>query len=98
MSDWAKDPVVVELRERISGADLVILETVNRRLELVSRLRGYKEEHGYPFVDKAREDALIAELAKINTGPLSTEGLRELYMGLLDLMKREAQAQNGKPL
>ena len=97
MSDWAKDPVVVDLRERISNADLIILETINRRLELVSRLREYKQEHGYPFVDKAREDALVAELAEVNPGPLSTEGLRELYATLLELMKREAQAQNGRP-
>lgn len=98
MSDWAKDPVVVELREQISSADLVILETINQRLELVSRLRTYKQEHGYPFVDKAREDSLIAELTKANRGPLSAEGLRELYLGLLEIMKREAAAQNGNPL
>ncbi len=96
MSDWAKDPVVVELRERISSADRVILETVNQRLELVSRLRDYKQEQGYPFVDKAREDALIADLARVNRGPLSTEGLRELYLGLLEIMKREAAANNGQ--
>jgi chorismate mutase len=98
MSDWAKDPVVVELRELISSADRVILETVNQRLELVSRLRDYKQERGYPFVDKAREDALIDELTRVNPGPLSTEGLRELYLGLLEIMKREAASQNVKPL
>ena len=98
MADWAKDPVVVDLREQISDTDRVILETINRRLELVGRLRDYKAERGYPFVDKAREDELVDELARRNTGPLSSEGLKELYTGLLDLMKREARLQNGHPL
>ena len=97
MADWAQDPVVVDLREQISETDRLILETVNRRLELVRRLREYKAERGYPFVDKAREGALIEELALQNTGPLSTDGVRELYAGLLDLMKREAQLDNRRP-
>jgi chorismate mutase/prephenate dehydratase len=96
MTSWSQDPVVVELRERISEADLALLQTLNRRIELVERLRTYKEERGYPFVDREREEALLARLAEANTGPLTPEGLREFFASLLDLVKREV-ASDGRP-
>jgi chorismate mutase len=89
MADWSDDPVVVELRERISQTDSALLDALNRRIELVDRLRAYKEERGYPFVDRGREEALVAQLVEANAGPLSSEGLREFFVSLLDLVKRE---------
>ena len=89
MSDWTSDPTVVELRERIAETDHAILERVNERIALVEELRRYKENQGYPFLDPAREDWLIAHLAEINTGPLSEDGLRELFTTVIELVKRE---------
>ena len=87
--DPGSDPLVGELRGEITAADLEILRVFNRRLELVRRLKEDKAEQGYEFVDKGREDALLAELERANGGPLSEEGLRELHAELLDLTKRE---------
>jgi chorismate mutase len=88
-AEWGSDPVVVELREEISRADRELLDTLNRRITLVRQLHDYKAERGYPFVDRAREDSLIAELGSANAGPLSSEGLREFFTGMLALVKRE---------
>jgi hypothetical protein len=41
------------------------------------------------FVDQAREDWMHTYLQAANQGPLSAEGLREIYGHLLDLTKRE---------
>jgi chorismate mutase len=87
--DPGADPLVRELREQISSTDHEIVGAVNRRLELVRRLREHKRERGYDFLDREREDALFAELERENGGPLSEEGLRELHALLLDLTKRE---------
>ena len=89
MSDWTSDPAVVELRERIAQVDRAILARVNERIELVEELRRYKQERGYPFLDPAREDWLVAHLAEQNAGPLSDGGLRELFTTLIDVVKRE---------
>jgi 3-deoxy-7-phosphoheptulonate synthase/chorismate mutase len=89
MEEWGSDPVVVELRERIDAADRTILETVNERLGLVEELRRYKDDQGYPFLDRSREDLLLARLAEQNRGPLSETGVRELFASLLELVKRE---------
>ena len=83
------DPTVQRLRAEISERDRSILEAVNGRLELVAALRRHKEEVGLPFVDPDRERQLLADLASANRGPLSDDGLRELFVGLLDLTKRE---------
>jgi len=87
--DPGSDPRVHELRAEITSTDHEIVRAVNRRLELVRRLKEHKAEKGYEFLDKGREEALLAELEQENGGPLSTEGLRELHVELLDLTKRE---------
>ena len=83
------DPTVQQLRDEISELDRAILDAVNGRIELVAALRRHKQEVGMPFLDPDRERQLLADLASANRGPLSDEGLRELFGGLLDLTKRE---------
>jgi chorismate mutase len=83
------DPTVQRLREEISDLDRSILESVNGRLELVAALRRHKQEVGLPFVDPDRERQLLDDLVSANRGPLSDQGLHELFSELLDLTKRE---------
>jgi 3-deoxy-7-phosphoheptulonate synthase / chorismate mutase len=91
MSDREPDPTIREIREEISGVDRAIVEAVNARIELVARLKRYKAENGIPFLDPDRERALIDELVAANPGPLTGDGLRELYENLLALTKRAVQ-------
>lgn len=87
------DPVVQRLRGEISAVDRALLAAVNTRLELVAELKRHKEEVGLPFVDSSRENELIASLLGQNGGPLTEEGLRELYTYLLELTKREVSRE-----
>ena len=80
---------VRRFREEIREVDRTLTAAMNRRLELVAELKRYKEANGLPFVDPAREAELIEERLSENTGPLSDEGLREFYVELLALIKRE---------
>ena len=83
------DPLIRQLREQISDNDVAIVEAVNARLKLVARLKRVKEERGIDFLDPAREEWMLQYLTRANRGPLSPEGLREIYTELLDLSKRE---------
>ena len=65
------------------------MEAINTRLKLVARLKRYKEERGLDFVDLEREEWMLNYLLRANRGPLSAEGLRELFTEILDLTKRE---------
>ena len=60
--DPGSDPRVRELREEIASTDHEIVRAVNRRIDLVRRLREHKAAMGYDFIDKGREEALLAEL------------------------------------
>lgn len=83
------DPFVRSVRREISDLDTGLVDLVNKRLKLVAKLKRYKEEHGIGFVDLAREEWMLRYLSRTNRGPLSADGLAELYHELLDLMKRE---------
>ena len=90
-----EDPLIRQLREQISDNDRAILDAVNARLKLVARLKSYKESRGLDFVDPEREEWMLQYLQRANRGPLSTEGLKELFEEILDLTKREvARGEN----
>ena len=90
----AQDEFVVRVRREISDLDRALVELVNKRLKLVANLKRYKDEHGIGFVDLAREEWMLQYLQRQNRGPLSQDGLDELYHELLDLMKREVTREH----
>jgi chorismate mutase len=90
------DPMIRQLREQISDADRTIVEAINARLKLVARLKAYKETRGMSFVDPEREEWMLNYLVRANRGPLSAEGLREIFAELLDLTKREVGRSEGE--
>ncbi len=77
------------MREQLSDNDVRIVEAINTRLQLVARLKRVKEERGIGFLDPAREEWMLQYLTRANRGPLSADGLSEIYHELLDLTKRE---------
>jgi chorismate mutase len=89
MAEQDNDPLIRQLREQISDADRTIIEAVNVRLKLVARLKDYKESRGMSFVDPEREEWMLSYLTRANRGPLSAEGLQEIFSEVLDLTKRE---------
>jgi chorismate mutase len=87
--DAGDDPLVRELRDRISELDRELFRIVNERLELVARLKQHKDEQGYAFVDPQRERDMVEEQVAASSGRLSADGLRLFYTELLALTKRE---------
>jgi len=83
------DPVIRQFRDQISDNDLKIVDAINKRLTLVAKLRTYKEERGMDFVDPDREAWMLTYVSRANKGPLSSEGLREIYDHILSLTKAE---------
>ena len=88
-SEENTDRLIQELRGQISDNDRAIVRALNKRLELVARLKRHKEAQGIEFVDPQQEESLLRDLSRANRGPLTEEGLRGLYREILDLTKRE---------
>jgi chorismate mutase len=87
--DPSQDPVIRQLRDEVSDNDRALIEAINTRLRLVAKLKSYKESRGLDFVDPQREEWMLRDLGRANRGPLSHEGLEEIYTSILDLTKRE---------
>ncbi len=79
------------LRDKIAAVDREVLDALNRRLELVRRVRAHKQETGAPLIDAAREAELLDELVRSNGGPLGEQAVRSLFSAVLDVMKQESQ-------
>jgi prephenate dehydrogenase len=81
-----------DLRAEISALDRTLLDTLNRRLELVERVRGHKEASGGRWIDAERETELLRTLAAENRGPLSERAVTAIFTAVLDVMKQEVAA------
>ena len=95
MPSPSPDSVIRTYREQISEIDLEIVKALNGRIKLVKNLKAFKEAQGLSFFDAAQEARVIAILMEANRGPVSNEGLRELYGFILEWTKREV-ARLGK--
>jgi chorismate mutase len=87
--DPSQDPVIRQLREQVSDNDRALIEAINARLRLVSKLKEYKESRGMDFVDPEREEWMLRDMTRANRGPISPQGLEQIYTAILDLTKRE---------
>jgi chorismate mutase len=87
--DPSQDPVIRQLREQVSDNDRALIEAINARLRLVTKLKQYKESRGMDFIDPDREEWMLRDMTRANRGPLSPEGLEQIYTAILDLTKRE---------
>jgi len=69
------------LREEIGALDRAVLETLNRRLELVKRVNRHKQATGAPLIDATREAELLHALEHMLAGlgvPLSLVSFHQL--------------------
>jgi len=93
MADPGVDPLIRQLREQISDNDRKLIDAINKRLELVGRLKAYKDSRGLDFVDTAREEWMLQDLQRANRGPLTPDGLRAIYADVLALTKTEVSQE-----
>src|SRR3954452_21466938 len=87
------DPELARLRAEIAAIDREVLDALNRRLALVRRVSEHKADTGAPAIDATREAELLTELAAVNAGPLSEQGVRTAFSALLDVMKTELRRE-----
>ena len=85
------DRLIQDLRSQISDNDRAIVRALNKRVELVARLKRYKESQGIEFVDPQQEESVLRDIGRANRGPISQDGLRDLYTRILELTKKEVQ-------
>ena len=81
------------LRSEISELDRQLLALLNRRLELVTAVRDYKDSAGERWIDPEREAELLHALVAANPGPLSERGVHAIFSAVLDVLKQEVATE-----
>lgn len=80
------DPVVQavarQMRDAIMDNDVAIVAALNRRIELVSRLRRYVEAHGVQLDDPALEPWMLRYLQSSSSGALAADALTDIYAAI----------------
>lgn len=92
---------IQELRKKIDRLDEKIVELLNRRAALASKIGTVKKEQDQSGYDPKREKEIYEHILLVNQGPLSKKALfsiyRELMSGMLVLEKEEKVAFLGPP-
>ncbi|HET7571798.1 MAG TPA: chorismate mutase [Gaiellaceae bacterium] len=91
------DPLIRRLREQVSDNDVLLVEAMNRRLELVRRMWEHKRSLGRDVLDPEREEWMLRYLTRANRGPLSRDGLEQLFAAVLELTKAELGREESEP-
>lgn len=69
------------------------MEAVNKRLKLVRQLWKYKADKGLDMLSPSREEWMLTFVTRANPGPLSPEGVQEIYRKIVEVTKREAAGE-----
>jgi chorismate mutase/prephenate dehydratase len=74
---------IATLRNVIDGIDEKILDLINQRLLLAKQIGGLKKKAGIQITDSARENEITRRLLNINRGPLSDDGLNNIFAAII---------------
>lgn len=77
-----------QLRQHIDRLDVQILRLLNRRARLGLVVGRLKKRNGLKLFDPAREQEVLARLARVNRGPLSRAAIRVIYRQILQQTRR----------
>ncbi len=72
-----------EYRKEIDKIDENIVDLLNKRAEIVSKIKKLKEKHNMPLYDAKREEDLINNIVKYNKGPLYNDNIIQIFESIL---------------
>jgi len=77
-----------KLRIEIDAIDEKLVELFNQRARCVLEIGRYKQQTQRAVYDTKREEAVMANVARSNHGPLPYEELAAIYAAILAAMRR----------
>lgn len=78
---------IARLRREIDSLDSQIISILNQRAEKVIMLKKLKEKIGLPAYDPLREEEILNNIERLNSGPLYGNLLEEIYQKILEIMR-----------
>jgi chorismate mutase/prephenate dehydratase len=77
-----------KLRLEIDAIDERLVELFNQRARCVLQIGRYKQQKQQAVYEPRREEAVLANVARSNRGPLPDEELAAIYTAILASMRR----------
>jgi chorismate mutase/prephenate dehydratase len=77
---------IESLRRIIDSVDKTILELLNKRAQVSLRIGKLKLDKGTGIYAADREKKILMQLAKLNSGPLSTDAIESIYREIMSSM------------
>lgn len=87
MSQNEERAQIDEHREQIDTIDKQLVKLLNERAEHSLAIRALKPGANMGLFDPKREEEIFAKVCSYNEGPLYNENLKEIYAGILKVMK-----------
>lgn len=78
---------ISEDRKQIDRIDEKILALLNRRAQISLKIRSAKQNSGVALYDSKREEEVVDNLCKKNSGPLYDEDVRDLFKHVMKIMR-----------
>lgn len=82
MEDDYKE-VLKKYRRDIDKVDQGLVELLNKRAEIVIKIKKLKEKHNIPLYDAKREEDLLNNIVKYNKGPLYNDNIIQIFDSIL---------------
>lgn len=80
-NDFKKE--LKSLRNKIDDIDRNLVELLNKRAEVVMKIKKLKEKHDIPLYDAKREEDLMNQIIKYNKGPLYNDNIIQIFESIL---------------
>lgn len=71
-------------RIKIDEIDRKLVELLNERSSLANQIGHVKQQLGLPIYMPAREKKILANVTRINPGPLSSNAVKRLFERIID--------------
>jgi chorismate mutase len=80
--------LLASCRERVDEVDRRLVALLNERTAIVETIGELKKEAQIPVYEPKREDAVYANVAAHNEGPLTTGALQRIFERIMDEMRK----------
>jgi chorismate mutase len=77
-----------DLRQRIDWIDEQLVRLLNARAECALQLGHLKKERGMDIYQPTREQEVLGNVQRLNTGPLDDSAIRRLFERVIDEARR----------
>ena len=79
--------LIQQHRTKIDAVDKQLVQLLNERAQHSLAIRDLKPDAHMGLYDPKREEEIFEKVYGFNDGPLYNENLREIYQGILKVMK-----------